>query len=106
MPKGDIIFTLYPFTDLIGVKLRPAVVLIEMEKDITASFITTQIQWKDPNDLELEPTINNGLKKTSIVRLSKIATINKSLIRGKLGLLTSEEIIELNQKLIKVFQLL
>lgn len=44
MAKGDIILIPFPFTDLTGNKLRPAVILVETPLDLTVSFITTQLQ--------------------------------------------------------------
>jgi mRNA interferase MazF len=45
MAKGDIILITFPFTDLTATKLRPAVILVESAINITACFITTQLQW-------------------------------------------------------------
>lgn len=39
MPKSDIVLITFPFTNLSGSKLRPAVILVETELDITVSFI-------------------------------------------------------------------
>ena len=105
MHKGDIILIPFPFTDLKGNKLRPAIVLIKTDYDLTVSFITTQLKWEEATDIELLPSEQNGIKKTSLIRLSKIATIDKSLVVGKLGELNRNEIIELNTKLKRLLQL-
>jgi mRNA interferase MazF len=105
MSKGDIVLIPFPFTDLSGNKLRPALVLAENTLDITVSFITTQLQWQEPTDIVLQPQKNNGIKKLSIVRLSKIATIDKSLIVGIIGSMSSSQILVLNQRLKTIFQI-
>jgi len=103
--KGDIVIIPFPFTDLSGQKNRPALVLIKTDTDITVAFITTQIKWQDEHDFRLEPSAENGLKRTSLVRLSKLATIDNELIIGKLGNLIETEIQQLNKNLVKLFQL-
>jgi mRNA interferase MazF len=105
MPKGDIILIPFPFTDLSGNKLRPALVLAEKTLDITVSFITTQLQWQEPTDIVLQPQTINGIKKLSIIRLSKIATIDKSLIVGIIGSVSLAQISELDRKLKSIFQI-
>jgi mRNA interferase MazF len=50
------------------------------------------MQWHEPTDLILNPTNTNGLKKLSLLRTSKIATLNISLARGFLGTLTNIEL--------------
>ncbi|WP_439483885.1 type II toxin-antitoxin system PemK/MazF family toxin [Cyclobacterium plantarum] len=47
----------------------------------------------------------NGLKKRSIVRIGKMATIDKSLVIGKLGSINETEISELHKKLIQLFDI-
>jgi|ERR1700691_886938 mRNA interferase MazF len=105
MKKGDIILVPFPFTDLTGDKFRPAIVLIESEKDVTVAFVTTQIQWKEETDILLQPTPENGLKKESLIRLSKLATIDKELALGRLGELDSAIVKLLNSNLKKVLKL-
>ncbi|MGK7390689.1 MAG: type II toxin-antitoxin system PemK/MazF family toxin [Candidatus Cyclobacteriaceae bacterium M2_1C_046] len=90
MKQGDIILIPFPFTDLAGNKLRPALTLIVTEFDITVNFLTTQVKWKSKSDVLLIPDKYNGLKKPSLVRTSKLATIDRSLAIGKIGSISEE----------------
>lgn len=105
MDKGDIVLISFPFTNLSGSKLRPAIVLIETKLDITVCFITSQINWQEQTDVALFPSEQNGIKVQSLARTSKIATLDKALAKGLLGRLSVHETAELNQKLKKLFQL-
>lgn len=105
MNKGDIVLIPFPFTDLSGLKNRPALILIAGETDITLSFITTQLKWEEPLDVVIEPSLENGIKRTSIIRLSKLATLDKDLVLGKLGNLSQSEMATVNKNLIKIFKL-
>ena len=42
MNKGDIVLITFPFTDLSGSKLHPAVILTQTPLDLNVSFITTR----------------------------------------------------------------
>ena len=99
MNKCDIILIPFPFSDLTGNKNRPALVLIESELDITVAFISTQIHWKEETDILLQPGKENGLKKESLVRLSKLATLDKDLVLGRLGHLDALAIKIMNKNL-------
>lgn len=105
MTKGDIILIAFPFRDLQGSKLRPAIVLAVTNLDVTVCFITTQIGWKEPTDVLLNPNSTNRLRKQSLVRTSKIATIDKTLAKGLLGKLETSELTDLNTKLKILLQL-
>ncbi len=105
MTKGDIVLIIFPFTDLSGSKLRPAVILANTNLDLTVCFITTQTQWQELTDVLLLPDLINGLKKQSLIRTSKIATLDKTLAKGLLGKLTQPELFDLNDKLKILFKL-
>jgi mRNA interferase MazF len=105
MPKGDLILIPFLFTNLSGNKLRPALVLAETNIDVTVSFITTQLQWLGHTDIILNPQGLNGIKKPSLIRLSKIATIDRTLILGKIGTIDQNTFVELDQKLKIIFQI-
>jgi len=105
MVKGDIVLIIFPFTDLSGTKLRPAIILTETESDITVCFITSHLEWKDKSDILLHPSSENGLKKPSLIRVAKIATLDKSLAKGLLGKLTISEVLLVNEKLKELLKL-
>ncbi|RQW77162.1 MAG: type II toxin-antitoxin system PemK/MazF family toxin [Methanothrix sp.] len=90
VPKGSIVLVDFPFTDLFGAKLRPALVLYEGYLDVTAAAITSEIPQKLlPTDLlifQRTPSFEGtGLKEDSIILIDKIATIEKTFIKGILG---------------------
>lgn len=105
MPKGDIVLVPFPFTNLADTKIRPCLVLIEAAYDVTVSFITTKTGWNDPASLKVNTSIENSLKKESFIRLNKLATLDKELVLGKIGILSKEVLTEVNEKLKEVFQL-
>ena len=105
MKKGSIILIPFPFTDLKGSKIRPAVVLSKSELDVTICFITSELKWKMEYDISIFPSEINGLKAPSLIRIGKIATIDSSLVLGKLGELSDVEIAELNKGLKVLLQL-
>jgi len=97
--KGDIVLISFPFTDLTGAKNRPALILMETEFDVTVAFITSQLKWQEHFDIALNPSQENGLKVKSLIRLTKLVTIDKQLVLGELGELSLTEIIFLNTQL-------
>ena len=105
MKKGDVVLIRFPFTDLTGSKNRPAVVLFDSEEDVTVCFITTNLNRKHEYDIPVIPSVLNGLKLDSCIRVNKLATIDKVLILGKLGTLEVSVIKQINGNLINLMQL-
>ena len=105
MKKGNIILIPFPFTNLTGSKIRPAVVLCKNELDVTICFVTSELRWRTEYDIFIFPSANNGLKVPSLIRIGKIATIDSDLILGELGELSNAEIMELNKGLKELLQL-
>jgi mRNA interferase MazF len=105
MKKGDIVLIPFPFTNLVGFKKRPAVIIYNDGIDIIVVFITTKLKWSEKTDVLLEPGNENRLKKTSLIRTNKLATLDIELVIGKLGELSSSSLDELNIKLKKVLGL-
>jgi mRNA interferase MazF len=99
MKQGDLVLVPFPFTDLSGSKVRPALVLIATSLDVTLAFVTTQLQWQESTDLLLTPDDLNGLKKASLIRISKLATIDATLVQGRLGSLDANQLQIVHQNL-------
>ncbi len=102
MVKGDIVLVLFPFSDLAGNKLRPALVIGSSPDEVTVLFITSQIKWPEPTDILLNPDSINGIKKQSLLRVSKIATLDRILIKGKLGVIDNDTLQKADDNL-KIF---
>ncbi len=84
--RGDIILIHFPFTDLSGGKRRPAVVLAEYPPDVVVAFISSVLPAAlAPSDVLLQPTVSTGLKKVSVLRSHKIATLEQGLVTRRLG---------------------
>lgn len=105
MKKGEFVLVPFPFTDLSGSKIRPALVLIETEFDVAVAFVSSQLRRKSETDMIVFPNASNKLKSESVVKLNKLVTLKKQLILGRLGHLEAERFGELDSKLMTLFQI-
>lgn len=94
---GQIILTPFPFTDLSGNKVRPALVLGFQNKsdDITVCFISSNLEKRIQKfdillDSKEEGFQTTGLKVKSIIKTSKIATLDRIVVLGVIGQLDSK----------------
>ncbi len=90
MFKGDIVLIPFPFTDMSGQKVRPAIVLYSQDKgeDCIVAFISSKKEKKlGQFDISIKMSQINGLKINSVIRVSKLATLQKKIILGKFGVL-------------------
>jgi len=98
--RGDIVILEFPFSNLIQVKKRPSLI-IKVPKGGDA--IVCQITGKSyEKSLEIpikKEDFNKGsLRVESYVRLDKIFSVEKSLIKYKAGSLKQEKFIEIVEK--------
>jgi mRNA interferase MazF len=111
--KHKIILVPFPFDDLTGNKVRPAVCLtdeIKPHNHIVLAFITSRIAASasatdfviDKSDADFAST---GLKVSSTIRLHRLMTVTKSIILRELGELTSTQQTEIDNRLRKLFNL-
>jgi len=108
--KGKIVLIPFPFTDLTNAKLRPALVLIESENDCVVAFVSSRV----PTELSSTEILiredhkefaGTGLKRSSVLRLDKVATVSKSLMLGEIGQIGASLRREVNRKLREAYQL-
>jgi mRNA interferase MazF len=84
---GSIILARFPFTDLSGDKRRPALV-VSRDDDQRSEFVVcfiTSVPRSGPDMAPIAASPATGLKVPSVVRFDKIATLDRSVIAGKLG---------------------
>ncbi len=89
---GDVLLlNAYPYSDLSGVKKRPALVIADIgDEDVLVTRITSE-DPRDEHDVSLERWRDFGLILPSTVRISKMATLSKKLVTKKMGRLGSPE---------------
>jgi mRNA interferase MazF len=100
--KGDIVVIDFPFSSLKESKRRPALIVkIPSGEDLILCQITSESQEKS-----VEITLNDKdfyagkLKRDSYIRIDKIASIEKSLVRYKIGALKEEKFNKILKKII------
>ncbi|MCX6844818.1 MAG: type II toxin-antitoxin system PemK/MazF family toxin [candidate division WOR-3 bacterium] len=85
---GDVVLLEFPFTGTAGSKRRPALILLDTgDDDIVVARVTGQLSAA-PQDVTLDEWQQAGLLLPSVVRLHKIATLQRRLVDKKLGRLT------------------
>lgn len=91
--QGTIVLTPFPFTDLSGDKVRPAVIVSDGLRgdDVVVVFVTSKLKIKDVHVVSITPEKSNGLKVVSAAVCSKIATLSKKVILGELGSLSEKD---------------
>lgn len=110
MNAGDIILVKFPFTNLTSDKKRPALVIGvvpfgQSEFLITVAMITSQIEAIQlQGDVILKDWKNAQLLHPSLVRLSKVATIESQLVDKALGVLSSKDQKEVQSHFKKLYQ--
>ncbi len=113
MTKGKVVLVPFPFDDLSGEKVRPAVCLTNptgLHRHIILAFVTSRIPAElldtdlilDANHAEFVAT---GLRVSSTLRLHRLMTVTTSLIRRKLGELSPALQAEVAGKLRKLFEI-
>lgn len=97
----------FPFTNLSSVKLRPALIISDehlTSQDIVVIFISSHVSGHlYRTDLKINRSdavfSQTGLKTSSIFRCNKIATLEKQIVFGEIGMLPMDWMKKIDAKL-------
>lgn len=104
--QGHIVLVPFPFTDLSATKIRPALVMADVQKGSSHAllcFITSNLKNKSAVNMQLPANEVTGLKMPSLVKVDQLASIDLHLIHGKIGELEPNHVFELKNVLVKLF---
>ncbi len=103
--KGTIVLVPFPFTNLTGNKVRPAIIISEKKigNDIVVVFITSQTKLKEKHQVTITPDSGNGLKVSSRALCAKIATLETKIVLGELGVVSDSITQKIDSELRVVF---
>jgi mRNA interferase MazF len=88
---GDLVLIAFPFASETGAKQRPALVLLDAgDDDLLVARVTTRAHHSE-FDVAIADWTGAGLIAPSTARLHKLATIEKRLIRRRLGCLSEPD---------------
>ena len=88
---GDVFICEFPFTSGVASKIRPALVLFDLQQDAIVCRITSVLRT-GPLDVRLDEWNSAGLLKPSIARLDRIVTAEKAVFLRRLGALSTRDL--------------
>jgi len=103
---GQVVFLTFPFSDLSGTKLRPAVLIADAgQADWIACQITSN-PYIDANAIAIGSGdfATGSLRHLSYVRPCKIFTANESLVASAVGSLKPEALKQVRDAVVKIIQ--
>ena len=82
---GDLVLVAFPYAGGSQAKQRPALIVLGTgDLDVVVARVTTQ-PYRTPYDVAVSDWRGAGRAAPSIVRLHKLATLERALIRRRLG---------------------
>jgi mRNA interferase MazF len=96
MTTGDLVIVSFPYTDLVSFKARPAVVINTIEdnyRDVIICLITSVLRDDlGKYEMLISPDKVNNLKAPSIIKVSRIVTVEEEKIKAVIGKLKALEL--------------
>ena len=88
---GEIVLLQFPFSDAAGMRRRPTLVMLDTgDEDIVVARVTSHVV-RDEFDIDVIDWESARLLLPSIVRVHKLATIEKTLVERRLGMLSDSD---------------
>jgi len=105
--EGQIVLLRFPQTNKMEGKLRPALVIRQLPvqyDDWLICMVSSQIDQRIPDfDEVITPSdsdfIQSGLKLPSVIRISRLAVVEKNTLLGKVGQIDPERLSLIRQRL-------
>jgi mRNA interferase MazF len=88
---GDVYVCVFPFTSGHGAKARPVLVLMDLGADCLVCRISS-IPHRGFLDLPLSTWREAGLERPSTVRLSRLVTVEKTILKLRIGRLQPDDL--------------
>ena len=110
LKQRDIILIPIPFTDLASQKKRPAIIISSdtynaTHDDIVVIALTSNVEQRDFTiTLSNEDLEEGNLKVTSMIRVDKIYTLNKSIILKTFGRIQPAVFIKIKDLILKLLE--
>ena len=105
--QGDIVIVPFPFSDLTGSKQRPVLVLSKRnynDSDIITCGITSRIKDAPFSVLITKDDLSSGwIPVKSRIKVDKLFTLEKSIIRKKIGHVNLDIIKKVKKELLDLF---
>jgi PemK-like, MazF-like toxin of type II toxin-antitoxin system len=104
--KGAVVLVRFPFSDLSGTKLRPAIVLADAGRRDRVLCQVTSKAYGDATAVALDQTAfaSGSLQVTSYARPGKLFTASVDLIAQEVGVLTPEALTRLVDAVVAVLR--
>jgi mRNA interferase MazF len=109
--RGDVVLTRFPFTDLTGAKLRPAIVVSkgQIGDDLILMAVSSVLRADPETDYTIESShpefSSTGLRARSVLRAHKLAAVERSVVTRRLGRLGPGLLAEVDRLLREVLDL-
>lgn len=104
--SGTIVLVRFPFSDLSGVKLRPALVSAQAGRGDTVLCQITSQSYTDASAIEISQLdMSKGtLSRTSFIRPGKLFTANETIISRSIGELVSVKFSDVIEAVVSLFR--